>query len=112
MIAESNLFNTTLCFTKRSGLPCDSLTSSCPDKDLCIASGPGRDIFESTKIIGTKIYKGASKLLAVKAGRELTGPVQFIHQFIDMPKQSTTYFNPKLRRYQNVTGCLPAMGYS
>lgn len=96
---------------QRTGRPCDLVTSSCPDKDLCVASGPGRDIFESTKIIGTRIYKGASKLLAAKTGRELTGPIRYIHQFIDMPYQQTTYFNAKLRKYQNVTGCLPAMGY-
>lgn len=97
---------------QKTGLPCDQLTSSCPDKDVCVASGPGKDIFESTKIIGTRIYKGASKLLTNKVGREVTGPVNFIHQFIDVPKQSVRYFNQKQRSYQNGTGCLPAMGYS
>lgn len=97
---------------QKTGLPCDPLTSSCPDQDLCVASGPGRNIFESTKIIGTRIYKGASKLLNSKTGREVTGSVHFIHQFIDVPKQSVTYFNQKQKTYQNGTGCLPAMGYS
>lgn len=46
-----------------------------------------------------------------KSGRELNGPVKFIHQFIDFPRQSVSYYNPKLRQLQNVTGCLPAMGY-
>lgn len=101
-----------LSFQQRTGLPCDKLTSSCPDKDMCVASGPGRNIFESTKIIGTRIYKGASKLLNARGGRELTGSIRFIHQFIDMPKQSVSYFNQKSRSYQNATGCLPAMGYS
>jgi neutral ceramidase len=97
---------------QKTGLPCDPLTSSCPDKDLCVASGPGKDIFESTKIIGSRIYKGASKLLASKTGREVTGPVSFIHQFIDMPRQKVSYFSQKTRKVQNGTGCLPAMGYS
>lgn len=44
-----------------SGEPCDSNTSSCPEgKGPCVASGPGKDMFESTKIIATRIYKGAS----------------------------------------------------
>ncbi|CRL07958.1 CLUMA_CG020983, isoform A [Clunio marinus] len=97
---------------QKTGLPCDKLTSACPHKDICVASGPGRDISESTKIIGTRIYKGASFLLATRIGRELIGSVSFIHQFIDMPQQFVTYFNPKLRIHQNFTGCLPAMGYS
>lgn len=47
-----------------------------------------------------------------KTGRELQGPVEFIHQFIDVPKQRVTIFNAKSQRYQNVSGCIPAMGYS
>lgn len=44
-----------------SGDPCDLNTSSCPEgKGPCVASGPGKDMFESTKIIATRIYKGAS----------------------------------------------------
>jgi neutral ceramidase len=46
---------------EHTGLPCDYLTSSCPQgAGMCFASGPGKDIFESTKIIGTRIYKAAS----------------------------------------------------
>lgn len=44
-----------------SGNPCDLSTSSCPKDDgQCVASGPGQNMFESTKMIATKIYKGAS----------------------------------------------------
>jgi neutral ceramidase len=44
-----------------SGRPCDPLTSACPKGDgYCVASGPGRDIFESTKIIGTRIFEKAA----------------------------------------------------
>lgn len=43
-----------------SGEKCDVLTSSCPAKHgQCFASGPGRDHFESTKIIATRLFKGA-----------------------------------------------------
>lgn len=47
-----------------------------------------------------------------RTGRELSGAINFIHQFIDMPQQSISYFNKKLQRNQTGTGCLPAMGYS
>lgn len=69
-------------------------------------------MFESTKIIGSRIYKGASKLLNARIGREVKGAVSSIHQFIDVPQQSISYFNPKQGISQNVTGCSPAMGYS
>lgn len=43
-----------------SGERCDVLTSSCPAKHgQCFASGPGKDHFESTKIIATRLFKGA-----------------------------------------------------
>lgn len=95
-----------------TGRPCDILTSSCPNKDLCIASGPGINMFDSTKIIANRIYKGASKLLTEKGGREVTGAVAFVHQFIEMSNESAMYFNPKTSRNESVRGCLPAMGYS
>jgi neutral ceramidase len=97
---------------KLTGLPCDPLTSSCPGKDVCVASGPGKNIFESTQIIGSRIYRGASKLLQARTGREITGSITHIHQFINVPKQSGVYFSPKYKVAQNFTGCLPAMGYS
>lgn len=43
-----------------TGRPCDLLTSSCPPKHgMCIASGPGKDHFESTKIIANRLLRGA-----------------------------------------------------
>lgn len=46
---------------QRTGNPCDLLTSSCPKEDgLCFSSGPGKDMFESTKIIATRLFNGAS----------------------------------------------------
>ncbi len=96
-----------------TGLPCEENTSQCPDKnDKCIAFGPGKDMFESTKIIATRIYKGASKLLKEKTGREITGSIKYIHQFVDMPKVKTTFVNPNTKETEQVSGCLPAMGYS
>lgn len=46
---------------EKTGLPCDLLTSSCPSgAGACIASGPGNDMFTSTKMIATRIYTAAS----------------------------------------------------
>lgn len=43
-----------------TGLPCDEVSSSCGgDAQYCIAFGPGEDMFESTKIIGERMYAKA-----------------------------------------------------
>uniref|UniRef100_A0A182I907 Neutral ceramidase n=1 Tax=Anopheles arabiensis TaxID=7173 RepID=A0A182I907_ANOAR len=98
---------------EKTGLPCDMLTSSCPaGAGACIASGPGKDMFESTKIIGTRLYDAASKLLIAEAGREVTGPIKFAHQFIDMTEQQVSYVNPTTGEQETAHGCYPAMGYS
>lgn len=89
-----------------SGMPCDLLTSSCPASEgACFASGPGRDQFDSCKIIGTRIFEGARQLLEKRAGREVTGNVEYIHQFVDMPKANVKYFDRKSNEYQTVSDC-------
>lgn len=43
-----------------TGKPCDLLTSSCPAKHgMCIASGPGANQHESTRIIAGRLLAGA-----------------------------------------------------
>lgn len=43
-----------------SGNDCDLLTSKCPQKEgECFASGPGRNMFESTEIIASRLADGA-----------------------------------------------------
>ena len=43
-----------------TGLPCDYLTSTCGNRSqLCVATGPGKDSVESTKIIGTRQFEKA-----------------------------------------------------
>lgn len=94
-----------------SGLPCNKDTSRCDDRsDKCIAFGPGNDMFESTQIIATRIYNGASGLLQEKGGREISGPIKFIHQFVDMPNTKLTRENSQGVK-EEIRGCLPAMGY-
>jgi hypothetical protein len=53
-----------------TGLPCDQLTSTCGGfVQLCIATGPGKDMEESTWIIGERQFTAAYvRLLKKKKG--------------------------------------------
>ncbi|KFB39360.1 AGAP000973-PA-like protein [Anopheles sinensis] len=101
---------------EKTGLPCDVLTSSCPSgAGACFASGPGRDMFESTEIIAGRLYRAASELLQEAGGgvaRELRGPVRFLHQYVDMTVAEAMHLERRSGRLERVRGCLPAMGYS
>ena len=97
-----------------SGLPCDAKTSTCPGKyptgetEKCIASGPGKDMYDSCEIIGTKQYEHAAELMAQAADADvLSGPVDYRHLFIDMTKQTV-----QLDDGTTGTTCPPAMGYA
>ncbi|XP_058817125.1 neutral ceramidase-like [Topomyia yanbarensis] len=98
---------------EKTGLPCDLLTSSCPSgAGVCIASGPGSDMFASTKLIAQRIHSAASKLLKSTDGIEIRGPIAYAHQFIDMTKAVVPYHNRTTDQVEEVHGCYPAMGYS
>ena len=47
--------------------PCDDLTNTCSDGKVqkCIAKGPGKDMFESCKIIAEKQYEKAKVRLSI-----------------------------------------------
>ena len=92
-----------------TGLPCDLEHSTCNNRtQMCIASGPGKDMFESTKIIAERQYKKAYELFFnFDGGRELTGPVQFVHQWIDMSNYTVHLPDGSL-----ASTCMPALGYS
>lgn len=77
-----------------------------------MAEGPGSTDMENTKIIATRIYKAASQAIRQADQRELTGSVGFIHQFVEMSKQSGTWFNQATQKIENYRGCLPALGFS
>ena len=64
----------------------------CFQSQKCVASGPGSDMFESTKIIGEKQYQMAMKLYrtADVSGMKLSGPIDFRHQNVDMSKYQFT----------------------
>ncbi|CAM9404584.1 unnamed protein product, partial [Ectocarpus fasciculatus] len=90
-----------------TGEPCDGETSSCNGRcENCIASGPGKDMFESTQIIGQKQFEHAMDLME-QAAEEVSGPVGVRHSFVDMPNLNVT-----LADQSSVTLCRPSMGYS
>ncbi|RZC39406.1 neutral ceramidase-like [Asbolus verrucosus] len=99
-----------ICIT--TGEPCDFVTSTCDgDAKVCIAFGPGDNMVESTQIIAGKLFDKARELFHEEQPFEVTGPVKYIHQFVDIPKEKATITLANGTQ-QEVTGCLPAMGYS
>lgn len=99
-------------FLQRNGGECDTVTSSCPADDVCKAEGPGETDKENTRIIGGNIYKAASIGLKEAPQRELTGSVGFVHQFVEMARQTGTWFNQGTQRNETFRGCASAMGTS
>ncbi|XP_077595165.1 neutral ceramidase [Stigmatopora nigra] len=91
-----------------SGLACDYLNSSCPDGGTaaCQASGPGRDMFESTGMIGLNIFGKARELYA-QADQEVTGSLHSAHQWVDM-----TDVVVRLNATHQARTCKPALGHS
>ncbi|XP_011872578.1 PREDICTED: neutral ceramidase [Vollenhovia emeryi] len=86
---------------------------TCPGKkEMCFASGPGKDIFESTSIIARKIYQESVRLWQSNEAVEVLGPVRTVHQYVNMPEQSAEFYNETIGKFEEVHGCLPAMGYS
>ncbi|XP_075974558.1 neutral ceramidase [Anticarsia gemmatalis] len=98
-----------------SGKVCDQEKLLCKrPKERCFASGPGRDMFDSTRIIATKMFQTAMKVLN-EPGEDLTGPIGIVHQYVKMPDQVVSPYDPVTETFNasaKVRGCLPAMGYS
>ncbi|XP_049948668.1 neutral ceramidase-like isoform X1 [Schistocerca serialis cubense] len=102
---------------KETGRSCDPLSSTCaraPDgrQEHCYSPGPGTDMFDSTRIVAKRLAGKASELWRSSNAREVTGPIAFAHQWVDMPKQTAEYVDPETGATTTVRGCLPAMGYS
>ncbi|KAF5301791.1 hypothetical protein FQA39_LY10576 [Lamprigera yunnana] len=94
-----------------TGMACDDVTSTCDGRSQqCIAFGPGRDMFESTKIIAERLFEKGVEILESDSSREISGPLQFRHQYVNMPEQLVDYTLPN-KTVVKVQGCLPAMGY-
>ncbi|NWT06263.1 ASAH2 ceramidase, partial [Mionectes macconnelli] len=91
-----------------TGESCDNPQSSCPvgGATMCVAKGPGNDMFESTRIIGQNIYSKAKELYE-KAFQEVTGPLSSAHQWVNMSDVSV-----ELNATHTVKTCKPALGHS
>ncbi|KAK4306171.1 hypothetical protein Pmani_021982 [Petrolisthes manimaculis] len=91
-----------------TGLPCELASSTCNGRvQNCIASGPGKDMVESTKIIGTMQFDKAWELYHnTSSSTLLSGPVQYVRQTIDMSNFTVNTENGTFRT------CKPALGYS
>ncbi|XP_059803421.1 neutral ceramidase isoform X1 [Hypanus sabinus] len=91
-----------------TGETCDNSNSTCPigGSSMCMSSGPGKDMFESTAIIGRSIYNKAKELFRT-ATREIKGPINFAHQWVNMT-DVTVQFNSTHKGHT----CKPALGYS
>ncbi|KAG5262835.1 hypothetical protein AALO_G00279430 [Alosa alosa] len=87
---------------------CDYLNSSCPigGTKMCVGFGPGKDMFENTRIIGENIYK-KSKELYGNAKQELRGSVHFAHQWVNM-----TDVTVQINSTHTAKTCKPALGHS
>eukprot|EP00057_Strongylocentrotus_purpuratus_P028680 XP_011683154.1 PREDICTED: neutral ceramidase-like [Strongylocentrotus purpuratus] len=90
-----------------TGEPCEMETSTCNGRaQLCMASGPGKDMFESTQIIGQNQYDKAKELYDA-ATDMMNSTIASIHQFVDMSN-----YDVVLDENSTVKTCSPAMGYS
>lgn len=86
---------------------------TCPGKkERCFASGPGKDMFDSTSIIAHKIFQESTKLWRSDEAVEVIGPVRVLHRYVNMPEQSAEFYNETTKKLEEVHGCVPAMGYS
>uniref|UniRef100_A0A674HLV4 Neutral ceramidase n=1 Tax=Taeniopygia guttata TaxID=59729 RepID=A0A674HLV4_TAEGU len=110
--ASSNLGdvspNTRGPFCANTGESCDNPQSSCPvgGAAMCMAKGPGNDMFESTRIIGQNIYLKAKELYE-KASQEVTGALSSAHQWVNMSNVAV-----ELNATHTVKTCKPALGHS
>ncbi|XP_004701423.1 neutral ceramidase [Echinops telfairi] len=91
-----------------TGESCDNPNSSCPlgGPSKCMAMGPGKDMLESTQIIGRSIFQRAKELFD-SASQEVTGPLACAHQWVNMT-DVTVWLNSTYA----VKTCKPALGYS
>lgn len=74
--------------------------------EFCIAFGPGKDMFESTKIIADRQYRKAKELFDMANVNKVSGPIQFIHQDVDMSAYEVQLEN------KTVKTCKAALGYA
>ncbi|NWU88526.1 ASAH2 ceramidase, partial [Upupa epops] len=95
-------------FCANTGESCDNPQSTCPvgGATMCMSVGPGKDMFDSTRIIGQNLYLKAKELYD-KASQEVTGLLSSAHQWVNMSDVSV-----KLNATHTVKTCKPALGHS
>jgi neutral ceramidase len=111
--ASSNLgdispnINGPYCMNSRE--KCSNIQSVCDDASMCIASGPGKDMFESTYLIAKRQFNKAKQLLnsPIKLQTKIEGKFFSAFQWIDMTRQQVKLNNGTIAKT-----CMPALGYS
>ncbi|CAF0953094.1 unnamed protein product [Adineta steineri] len=94
-----------------TGLPCDYATSTCNGRtEKCIAFGPGKNMYESNEIIGTRQFETAKNLYD-NAQLFLNGNymVDYRHSYVDMQTINVSSRFTSTKR--NETTCQAALGY-
>ncbi|NXY87709.1 ASAH2 ceramidase, partial [Alcedo cyanopectus] len=91
-----------------TGDSCNNPQSTCPvgGAKMCMAMGPGYDMFDSTRIIGQNIYLKAKELYD-EASQEVTGLLSSAHQWVNMSDVLV-----ELNATHTVKTCKPALGHS
>lgn len=91
-----------------TGKPCDVPTSTCNGRnELCVSPGPGKDMYDSTRIIAKNQYQKAKILYNDPSNMKLEGPVDFRHTYVDMSNVMV-----QINQTTKVKTCKPAMGFS
>lgn len=92
-----------------TGLPCEMVTSTCNGHmPLCVAFGPGHDMFESTEIIGRNQFQKALDLIQRQDATSLVrGRIRSRHSFVDLSSRNVTVANGTI-----VHTCSAALGLS
>lgn len=87
-------------YTRKS---CDLYTSTCPQNaGACFASGPGKNQFESCKIIATKLFEGAKRIIRSNNAVQVAGNIKYIHQFINVSNSTARFLNITTGTYEEV----------
>ncbi|KAM3834331.1 neutral ceramidase [Vipera latastei] len=91
-----------------TGEPCENMGNYCliGGAKMCIATGPGKDMFQSTQIIGRHVYSNAKEIY-MKASKEIDGPISSVHRWVDMSNITV-----QLNSTHTGKTCKPALGYS
>ena len=97
-----------------TGEDCDGTTSTCNGKcENCIASGPGKNMEDSCRIIGDKQYQKALEIISNKNQKEttVTGPIDYRHSYVQMEGLKVNVTDMVGNKKETIL-CTPAMGYS